>query len=470
MTRSDPTAFNVRIWDIRARKGRSRNGYVVRRLVAGRSHQRTFATRKLADSFRTSIVVAAREGSAFDPQSGLPTVLTDIGVRTTWYEHACAFVDLKWDHVSARHRKGIAEALTTVTCALVIDPDSAPPGGLRLALMGWSFNKTARGATALSEAGVPPQQWASSLRWMERRSEPLARLAQPEVVRRGLDAISTTLEGKPASSATVRRKRSAFYSALAYAVELGQLQANPLDKLRWSPPPHTDIVDRRVVVNPDQARRLLGEVARARPALEAFFACIYFAAMRPSEVRHLRVQDCVLPESGWGTLLLAGSTQEAGRGWTDSGEGNEDRALKHRAMRQVRPVPATPELVAILRRHVDAFPPGTGGRLFVTRTGRAGVPLVAPYSKPISMGIVYRTWSAARREALTETEAASPLARRPYDLRHAAVSLWLNAGVPATQVAEWAGHSVNVLLRVYASCVAGQEDLAMSRIESILRQ
>lgn len=32
------------------------------------------------------------------------------------------------------------------------------------------------------------------------------------------------------------------------------------------------------------------------------------------------------------------------------------------------------------------------------------------------------------------------LARRPYDLRHAAISGWLNAGVPVTQVAEWAGN------------------------------
>ncbi|WP_436837497.1 hypothetical protein [Micromonospora rifamycinica] len=36
-------------------------------------------------------------------------------------------------------------------------------------------------------------------------------------------------------------------------------------------------------------------------------------------------------------------------------------------------------------------------------------------------------------------------AHRPYDLRHAAVSLWLNAGMPAIQVAQWAGHSVHVL-------------------------
>ena len=58
----------------------------------------------------------------------------------------------------------------------------------------------------------------------------------------------------------------------------------------------------------------------------------------------------------------------------------------------------------------------------------------------------------ARADAFTGAETASLLARRPYDLRHAAVSTWLNAGVPAPQVAEWAGHSVSVLLRVYAKC------------------
>jgi len=50
---------------------------------------------------------------------------------------------------------------------------------------------------------------------------------------------------------------------------------------------------------------------------------------------------------------------------------------------------------------------------------------------------------------------ASPLAGRPYDLRHAAVSLWLNRGIPAPEVAQRAGHSVDVLLKVYAKCIEG---------------
>ena len=84
------------------------------------------------------------------------------------------------------------------------------------------------------------------------------------------------------------------------------------------------------------------------------------------------------------------------------------------------------------------------------------------------MGTTYRVWDAARASALSEAEYASPMAKRPYDLRHAAVSLWLNAGVPPTQVAEWAGHSVNVLLRVYAKCVYGQDEVARQRIEAAL--
>ncbi|MFD1938307.1 MULTISPECIES: hypothetical protein [Nonomuraea] len=61
-------------------------------------------------------------------------------------------------------------------------------------------------------------------------------------------------------------------------------------------------------------------------------------------------------------------------------------------------------------------------------------------------------------------QVVAPLAGRPYDLRHAAVSLWLNAGVHAPEAAERAGHGVDVLLRVYAKCIDGQREIANQRI------
>jgi integrase len=65
---------------------------------------------------------------------------------------------------------------------------------------------------------------------------------------------------------------------------------------------------------------------------------------------------------------------------------------------------------------------------------------------------------------------ASPLAERPYDLRHAAVSTWLNGGAPATTVAEWAGHSVDVLLRIYAKCLDGGTDALRKRVVEVLSE
>ena len=34
--------------------------------------------------------------------------------------------------------------------------------------------------------------------------------------------------------------------------------------------------------------------------------------------------------------------------------------------------------------------------------------------------------------------------------------------------AEWAGHSVNVLLRVYAKCIYGQDEAAKQRVQAAL--
>lgn len=88
----------------------------------------------------------------------------------------------------------------------------------------------------------------------------------------------------------------------------------------------------------------------------------------------------------------------------------------------------------------------------------------------ISSTVYGRTWETARAAVSTPTVLASPLAKRPYDLRHAAVSTWLKAGVEVTRVAEWAGHSVAILMRVYAKFIDGGEQTARTRVEEALRR
>jgi hypothetical protein len=126
-----------------------------------------------------------------------------------------------------------------------------------------------------------------------------------------------------------------------------------------------------------------------------------------------------------------------------------------------------PDLVAVLHRHLDRFGTGADGLPFVTRTAPGGRPLAPPYCHPVSMNTIYRIWHLAKTRALTDDAATSPLARRPYDLRHACLSTWL-AGFPVARVAAWAGNGIGVLLAVYAHCIHGQDHANLRRIETVL--
>ena len=123
----------------------------------------------------------------------------------------------------------------------------------------------------------------------------------------------------------------------------------------------------------------------------------------------------------------------------------------------MRIVPIPPGLVGLLRTPLENFGTGDAGRVFSNE--RDG---------PFVEASARRAWARARLSALTEEQVHSPLARRPYDLRHAAASLWLNNGVPATEVARRLGHDVAVLLKIYANCIDGQEGQINDRITAAL--
>ncbi|GAA5130221.1 tyrosine-type recombinase/integrase [Pseudonocardia adelaidensis] len=450
------TSFDVRIWSVTTYQGTSTTTYYVRWKVAEKRFKRGFKTSALADSFRAQLVTAARSGEAFATATGLPVSMSREEHSATWYEFACAYVGMKWPDMSGKSRMGIAETLATVTPALVAEAGRPRADLVRRTLYSWSFNVRRR------ESGTPPREFARTIRWLETNSRPVADLARPEVIRTVLATIGRRLDGKPAAVSTSRRKRAVLHNALEYAVERQLLPSNPLAAVRVRTQRAVDEVDRRVVVNPEQAARLLaavGQQGEAGERLVAFFGLLYYAALRPGEAAHLPASALRLPAEGWGELFLPGSAPTTGAAWSDSGRRRDERGLKHRAREAVRVVPAPPPLTTLLRAHLEKFGTNTHGRLFGSMRTPDG---------DLSDSVYGRVWASAREAALTAEEAASPLARRPYDLRHAAVSTWLNAGVPPTQVAEWAGHSVAVLLRVYAKCLAGQEDAARRRVGQAL--
>ncbi len=307
-----------------------------------------------------------------------------------------------------------------------------------------------------------PPEVRTALAWVRRSSLPLAALSDDKTLREVLDLLATKLDGTPAAPDYLDRRRRVFYNILRYAVRLGRLPDNPLDTTEWEPPDSAvEEINPRVVASAGQVRELLTAVSYVGPRrgqrLVAFFACLYFAMLRPSEASGLHGDDCDLPGAGWGHLTLSRTLPAVGKRWTDDGIGHEDRGLKNRPRRAVRIVPIPPELVAILRDHIDRYGPAPDGRLFRSETGGMLYPSSYRY-----------VWQHARPLALTPALAASPLARRPYDLRHGGVSLRLNAGVPPTQVAEWAGHSVEVLLTIYAKCIIGRDQVWFGRIEQAL--
>jgi integrase len=315
---------------------------------------------------------AARKGEAFDIDSSLPVSMRRADNDMPWYEFACAFVDMKWPRVAATTRRTHAEALMTVTTAMFANVRGKPDDKLiRSALTRWGFNTNRRNDPKT------PADVAAALRWVESHTRPVSALSNPAVLRALLDSLTVRLDGTPAASSVVSRKRKIFNTAVEYAVERELLPRNPLPALKWKAPNPVHAVDRRSVANPLQVRSLLNAVReqqRSGPRLVAFFGCLYFAGLRPEEAVALKKHNLSLPDHGWGELHLETAEPHAGKEWTDSGENRDRRQLKQRPRGEVRTVPCPPELTALLHAHIDEFGTGSDGRIFTGERNDSELP------------------------------------------------------------------------------------------------
>lgn len=456
--------YDVRVWGIRDRASKS-SPYQLRWRVGSEVYHLAFGRKTLADGRRAELLSALRRGEQFDTETGLPvSELRELN-SPTWYAHACGYVRMKWPRAAAKHRASIAETLTTVTPVLVTDSRDSPQlESLRVALNSWAFRmvRTDDGhLIARKDAEEPPQDISRSLSWIAKHSLKLADLEDASHVRNALDALSLRLDGTQAADNTIRRKRMVLSNALRYAVERDLLAANPLSRIDWEPPPTDNEVNFEFVPEPQQAHDLIQAVrgqGKRGERLYAFFGCLYYAALRPSEAAALTRRNCKLPATGWGELVLMGSRPEVGSGWTDDGKPYEVRGLKRRARKATRSIPIPPVLVEMLRAHLNAYGTAEDGRLF--RAARGGRVRSTEYTD---------LWQAARKKALPDEDVATPLAEVPYALRHAGISLWIKARVDPVEVARRAGHSLAVLWHFYAKLLRGQQCHANQLIDAALR-
>ncbi len=384
-------AFDVRIHAIRRRPDR-RRPLEVRWHAVGRGRSRSFITRALADSYRAELIRAARQGLDFSARTGEPASWTTcLPATISWLDHAAAYAAMKWPLAAAHTGAGIADALATVTPALLTPGRDRPPAAiLRGALYGHAFNP-ARAGTRPGPADT------AALAWARHHCLPLAALADPAVTRRALDTLALRLDGSRAAAATITRKRTVFHCSLGYAAELGLLAASPLDRISWQPQGSRFAAGPQSAATPAEVQTVLAEVTRICPELTAFFGCLYYAALRPAEAVALRATSCALPAKGWGQLTLTGSLPRSARAWTGNGTPREPRGLKHRPGGASRTVP---------------IPHNSSGSCSITCTPTG----------PPSMGGCSGVPAAGRSvKAATAGSGTRPAAPRPCRARRACV-------------------------------------------------
>ncbi|UQI47872.1 tyrosine-type recombinase/integrase [Streptomyces sp. HU2014] len=461
-------SFDVKLWKV-TKTGRKSRPYRLRWVVAGRVHGGTFTTSALAESRRAELWQAMRRGEAFEIESGVPESEVRAAAEVAeaaaaepslrWFDFCRKYVAGRWRTSAAKTREGMADGLAAVALAMVAREDDAPEDGcLRLAFR-W-------GIVPANAGKEPSAELKSAYEFLTAADRPVTDLLDPEVFEDVMYRLDYRLDGKPAARETYKRRRRVLNTALEHAVVTGELPENPLQKARKKQVGSSDVVDRRVLVNAVQGRQLLSAVSyvgswgRSRGRrLVAFYATLYYAGLRPAEAVGLRLSDCHLPETGWGTLTLRETRPISGKQWTDSGERHDRRGLKAREASTDRPVPIPPILVTILQEHLKRFGTAKEGRVFGNERGGA-----------VGSSTYWRVWEEARVYALSPDRVESPLAGRPYDLRHACITRWLNAGVPIAEVARRVGNSPEVIHRRYHGCIDGHEEAANTKISKVLEE
>lgn len=458
-------SFDVKLWKV-SKTGRKSRPWRLRWVVAGQVHGDTFTTSALAESRRSELWQAMRRGEAFEHASGLPESEVRAAVEAAdakpalrWFEFCRKYMAGRWRTSAAKTRESMADGLATVALAMVKREDGAPEDRLLRLAFRW-------GIVPANAGQEPPGELKAAYDWLTTADRPVVDLADAEVFEDVLYRLAYRMDGTPAAGDTYKRRRRALNTALEHAVVAAELPENPLKRVRRKQVGSNDVVDRRVLVNAVQGRQLLtaasyiGSWDRCRGRrLVAFYAVLYYAGLRPAEAVGLRLSDCHLPERGWGTLTLRETRPVSGKQWTDSGERHDRRGLKARAASTDRPVPIPPVLVAILRSHLQEFGTAKEGRMFGNERG--GV---------VGSSSYWRVWEEARAYALPPERVASPLAGRPYDLRHACITRWLNAGVPIAEVARRVGNSPEVIHRRYHGCIDGHEEAANVKIAKSLEE
>lgn len=220
-----------------------------------------------------------------------------------------------------------------------------------------------------------------------------------------------------------------------------------------------DKVDPDLVMDPVEVRRMAALCAQVEPRYDAFVRIQDFCGLRPGEAIEVRRRDLTFPRGRPAVVTVRSTHSSVPSRFLTEGE-TRRRPLKGRGEKASRPVPMPAEVAACVAEHMKRFVSPEPDALAFT----------APAGGRINLSNFHRdVWKDARQQAFP---AGSPLRGvRRHDLRHSAITAWLNAGVPLKTAQAWSGHrTLSVLLDTYMGVMRGDEELAMARYEAALRE
>src|SRR5215831_8850032 len=111
----DGTTYDVRVYRTEVYKGAKVTTYKVRWKTGHRLWKEGFRNAALADSFRSSLLTAARRGEAFSLSTGRPVPWERKESTVAWYARALDDTAANWSHAAANHRKSFFDNHTAAT-------------------------------------------------------------------------------------------------------------------------------------------------------------------------------------------------------------------------------------------------------------------------------------------------------------------------------------------------------------------
>ena len=235
-------------------------------------------------------------------------------------------------------------------------------------------------------------------------------------INQGRQLMTWVLQGSPVKTS----RRVAMYVKSLYRwcsnEDIGIIEKNPISSFRMPKPPQED---EEIIVIPRQEVPIVlialeGKTRKPNSNWSAYSEFMLQTAMRTGEVRALKWDD--IKEN----KILVHSNYTLTHGHKNSTKTNKKRwvPLNKRCL----------EILSILPQQ-DSY--------------------IFPYNR-----YTYQSYFYDRMKELYNAELTQHR-YRPYDLRHTAISRWIEAQIPVAQVAAWAGNSSEIIWKHY--CTVTQE-------------